>query len=165
MGVKFPGKKRYLTLEWPPITVYLSVSTFSFILLLFLFNVRPLMSTFIVHFHCVRLLLSAFGVHPHIHYANVYIWCPHSCVIVSANIWCPLLLILSILTLSFILLVSLPSVHCQFDHSMMLPLTWVRGFAKKKKSEITMEVGGWVQVSLGIFFVLENLPQIALNQC
>ena len=41
-----------------------------------------------------------------------------------------------------------------------------RGFAKKnnsKKAEITMEVGGWVQVSLGIF-VVENRPKIALNQ-
>ena len=27
-----------------------------------------------------------------------------------------------------------------------------------------MEVGGWVQVSLGIFFV-ENRPKIALNEC
>ena len=33
---------------------------------------------------------------------------------------------------------------------------------KFKKSEFTMEVGGWVQVSLGIFFV-ENHPKIALN--
>ena len=33
---------------------------------------------------------------------------------------------------------------------------------KFKKSEITMEVGGWVQVSLGFF--LENCPKIALNQ-
>ena len=32
-----------------------------------------------------------------------------------------------------------------------------------QKSEITMEVGGWVQVSLG-FFVLENHPKIPLNQ-
>ena len=30
-------------------------------------------------------------------------------------------------------------------------------------SEITMEVGGWVHVSLG-FFYLENRPKIALNQ-
>ena len=39
-------------------------------------------------------------------------------------------------------------------------------FAKKtkfKKSEFTMEVGGWVQVSIGIF-VLEIHPKIALNQ-
>ena len=28
----------------------------------------------------------------------------------------------------------------------------IRGFAKEKKSKITMEVDGWVQVSLGIFF-------------
>ena len=36
---------------------------------------------------------------------------------------------------------------------------------KFKKSEITidMEVGGWLQVSLG-FFLLENRPEIALNQ-
>ena len=27
-----------------------------------------------------------------------------------------------------------------------------------------MEVGGWVQVSLGFLFVLENHPKIALNQ-
>ena len=41
----------------------------------------------------------------------------------------------------------------------------VRGSAEKKfhKSEITMEVGGWVQVSLGIFFV-ENRSKISLNQ-
>ena len=32
-----------------------------------------------------------------------------------------------------------------------------------QKSEITMEVGVWVQVSLGIFCV-ENRPKIALNQ-
>ena len=32
-----------------------------------------------------------------------------------------------------------------------------------QKSEFTMEVGGWVQVSLGIF-VFENHPKIALNQ-
>ena len=41
----------------------------------------------------------------------------------------------------------------------------VRGFAKKEKfqkSEFTMEVGGWVQVSLGFF--LENHPKIALSQ-
>ena len=41
-----------------------------------------------------------------------------------------------------------------------------RGFAKKnkfQKSEITMELGGWVQVSLGIF-VVENHPKIPLNQ-
>ena len=33
--------------------------------------------------------------------------------------------------------------------------TYIKAFAKKKnskKSEITMEVGGWVQVSLGWFF-------------
>ena len=35
---------------------------------------------------------------------------------------------------------------------------------KFKKSESTMEVGGWVQVSLGIFFGLENHPKISLNQ-
>ena len=34
---------------------------------------------------------------------------------------------------------------------------------KFKKSEITMEVGGWVQVTFGIFF-MENHPKIALNQ-
>ena len=34
---------------------------------------------------------------------------------------------------------------------------------KFQKSEITMEVGGWVQVSLGIFF-LENHPKIPPNQ-
>ena len=42
-----------------------------------------------------------------------------------------------------------------------------RGFAmtfSPHKSEITMEVGGWVQASLRIFFV-ENRPKIALNQC
>ena len=27
-----------------------------------------------------------------------------------------------------------------------------------------MEVGGWVQVSLGIFFVLENRPKIATKK-
>ena len=32
------------------------------------------------------------------------------------------------------------------------------------KSEIPMEVGGWVQVSLGIFIFLENYPKIARNQ-
>ena len=32
-----------------------------------------------------------------------------------------------------------------------------------QESEITMEVAGWVQVSLG-FFLLENRPKIALNQ-
>ena len=45
-------------------------------------------------------------------------------------------------------------------------LTLLRGFAKKEKfqkSEISREVGGWVQVSLGIFFG-ENRPKIALNQ-
>ena len=43
--------------------------------------------------------------------------------------------------------------------------TKFRGFAKKKKSksEIAMEVGGWVQVSLGICF-LENRPKIGLKQ-
>ena len=43
----------------------------------------------------------------------------------------------------------------------------LRGYAETKKfkiSEITIEVGGWVQVSLG-FFWLENRPKIALNQC
>ena len=41
----------------------------------------------------------------------------------------------------------------------------LRGSAKKtkfQKSEITMEVDGWVQVSLRIFFG-ENHPKIALN--
>ena len=33
---------------------------------------------------------------------------------------------------------------------------------KFQKSEFTMEVGGWVQVSLGIF-LLENYLKIALN--
>ena len=28
-----------------------------------------------------------------------------------------------------------------------------------------MEVGGWVQVSLGICLFVENHPKIALNQC
>ena len=34
----------------------------------------------------------------------------------------------------------------------------LRGFAKKKikKSEITMEVGGWVQVSLGFFLIFQK---------
>ena len=43
----------------------------------------------------------------------------------------------------------------------------LRGFAKKekfKKSDITMEVGGWVQVSLRIVFFLENHLKISLNQ-
>ena len=44
----------------------------------------------------------------------------------------------------------------------------LRGCAKKtkfQKSEITMEGGGgWVQVSLRIFFFFENHPKIALNQ-
>ena len=43
--------------------------------------------------------------------------------------------------------------------------TVVRGFAKKKKlkkSEITLEVGVWFQVSLGFFL---NRPKIALKQC
>ena len=35
---------------------------------------------------------------------------------------------------------------------------------KKFKSEIAMEVGGWVQVSLGILLLLENRPKIAVNQ-
>ena len=49
-------------------------------------------------------------------------------------------------------------------------VTWwmhLRGSAKNlfsQKSEITMEVGGWVQVSLWFFF-LENCPKIALNEC
>ena len=34
---------------------------------------------------------------------------------------------------------------------------------KNSKSEITMEVGGWVQVSLGVCF-LENRPKIGLKQ-
>ena len=34
---------------------------------------------------------------------------------------------------------------------------------KSQKSEFTMEVGGWVQVSLGIF-VVENQHPIAINQ-
>ena len=40
-----------------------------------------------------------------------------------------------------------------------------RGFAKKKipKSEITMEVGGWVQVSLGFFFnIFKKSPKPVL---
>ena len=43
---------------------------------------------------------------------------------------------------------------------------YYRGFAKKTKSEITMEVGGWVHVSLGIIiiFLLKIAPKIALNQ-
>ena len=35
---------------------------------------------------------------------------------------------------------------------------------KFTKSEITMEVRGWVQVSLGIYFLVENRLKIALNQ-
>ena len=43
-------------------------------------------------------------------------------------------------------------------------ITYLGAFKKKiQKSEITMEVGGWVQVSFG-FFLLENRPEIALNQ-
>ena len=38
-----------------------------------------------------------------------------------------------------------------------------KGLCKEKKNpEITMEVGGWVEVSHGI--VLENVTKIALNQ-
>ena len=43
----------------------------------------------------------------------------------------------------------------------------IMGLCKEKnskKSEITMEVGGWVQISLGILFCFENHPKIALNQ-
>ena len=43
----------------------------------------------------------------------------------------------------------------------------LRGFAKKEKFqkfEVIMEVGGWVQVSLGFFFFVENCPKIAINQ-
>ena len=52
-----------------------------------------------------------------------------------------------------------------FDSIHLHLSTVVRGFAKKKKfkkSEITLEVGGWFQVSLGFFF---NRPKIALEQC
>ena len=41
------------------------------------------------------------------------------------------------------------------------------GTVQRKKfqnSEITIEVGGWVQVSLGILLLLEKHPKIALNQ-
>ena len=41
------------------------------------------------------------------------------------------------------------------------------GFAKYnifKKTDLSMEVGGWVQVSLGMLLCLENLPKIAPNQ-
>ena len=42
----------------------------------------------------------------------------------------------------------------------------LKGLCKEKEfntTEITMELGGWVQASLGFFG--ENLPKIALNQC
>ena len=43
--------------------------------------------------------------------------------------------------------------------------TGLRGFAKKEKSEITMEVGGWVGPGLTRnFSFVENRPKIALNQ-
>ena len=51
--------------------------------------------------------------------------------------------------------------------SHTIPTNVFCGFAKKnklKKSEFTMEVDEWVQVSLGIFILLENHPKIALNQ-
>ena len=43
-----------------------------------------------------------------------------------------------------------------------------KGLCKEKKfpkSEITMEVGGSVQVSLELFFCVENRPKIAINHC
>ena len=41
------------------------------------------------------------------------------------------------------------------------PLERAKGFCKEKeKSEITMEVSAWVQVSLGIFLFLENLQKV-----
>ena len=45
----------------------------------------------------------------------------------------------------------------------LLPLTRRQHYSLQK-TEITMEVGGLVQVSLGFVFV-ENRPKIALNQC
>ena len=43
------------------------------------------------------------------------------------------------------------------------PLKGLCKVKKFQKSEFTMEVGGWVQVSLE-FFCVENCPKIALNQ-
>ena len=56
-------------------------------------------------------------------------------------------------------------VECVIMEFMVL-LVLVMGLCKEKfqKSEITMEVGGWVQVSLAIFLFVENHPKIALNQ-
>ena len=65
-------------------------------------------------------------------------------------------------------LVSLPVPACLYETTLFrlrFCLVVIRGMAKKEKiqkSEIPMEVGGWVQVSLGIFFL--NPPKIALNQ-
>ena len=45
-------------------------------------------------------------------------------------------------------------------------MTLLLGSAKNfflQKSDYTMEVGGWVQISLGTF-LLENRPKIVLNQ-
>ena len=38
-------------------------------------------------------------------------------------------------------------------------MVYLRGFAKKTKCEITMEVGRWVQVSLGIFYFFGKSSQ------
>ena len=56
------------------------------------------------------------------------------------------------------------SVWVIFDEFIYFVIS-LMGFAKKnkfKKSEFIMEVGGWVQVSLGFFFL--NHHKIALNQ-
>ena len=52
-----------------------------------------------------------------------------------------------------------------FSTTIILKKIFIKGALQRQKiqkSEITMEVGGWVEVSLGIF--VENHPKIALNQ-
>ena len=64
-------------------------------------------------------------------------------------------------------LVSLPVPACLYDTTLLrlrFSLVVIRGMAKKEQiqiSEIAMEVGGWVQVSLGFFFFKssQNIPK------
>ena len=49
------------------------------------------------------------------------------------------------------------------EYFLIILHTCLGAVQSKKKSEITMDDGGWVQVSLGIF-LFGNRPKIALNQ-
>ena len=68
-------------------------------------------------------------------------------IVLSLLIWVPASCVISYV-------VSQHSIHVSY---LLFSLTY--GLCKEKKHEITMEVGGWVQVSLGILFCFGKSSQ------